>query len=321
VNLSSSEVLQTAEKTGFKADMVEKVLHLLNLLDALNSHPFLKGKLVLKGGTALNLFMLDLPRLSVDIDLNYIGALNREKMLTERPKIDQAMHAVFSREGFSTRRVPDEHADGKWRLNYQGFTGQSGNIEVDINFMFRLPLWDFKTLTSRRLGDFHSRGFPVLDIHELAAGKLAALLARGQARDLFDCHRILRRCDLKSQRLRIAFVTYGGMNRRDWRTVSIDDVGLDTSQLTRSLIPTLHVREAEGQLSQVEYGARLARECREGLSAVLPFTDSELEFLDLLLDRGEIDPTLLTTDPSLQQRIQSQPLLKWKAQNVKNPRN
>ena len=54
MKLSSSEVLQVAEVTGFKAEMVEKVLHLLNLLNALNSHPFLKGKWVLKGGTALN---------------------------------------------------------------------------------------------------------------------------------------------------------------------------------------------------------------------------------------------------------------------------
>jgi predicted nucleotidyltransferase component of viral defense system len=75
VKFSSSEVLQAAEATGFKAEMVEKALHLLNLLNALNSHPFLKGKWVLKGGTALNMFLFNLPRLSVDIDLNYIVAL------------------------------------------------------------------------------------------------------------------------------------------------------------------------------------------------------------------------------------------------------
>jgi len=106
VKFSPSEVLPAAEATGFKADMVEKVLHLLNLLNTLNSHPFLKGKWVLKDGTALNMFKLDLPRLSVDIDLNYIGALDREEMLAERPKIEQAAQAVFSREGFTTKRVP-----------------------------------------------------------------------------------------------------------------------------------------------------------------------------------------------------------------------
>ncbi len=101
MKFSSSEILTVAESTGFKIEMVEKVLHLLNLLNVLNSHPFLKGKWVLKGGTALNTFILDFPRLSVDIDLNYIGAVNREEMLVDRPRVEQAVQAVFSREGFN----------------------------------------------------------------------------------------------------------------------------------------------------------------------------------------------------------------------------
>ena len=178
MKFSSSEVLQTAGATGFRAEMVEKVLHLLNLLNTLNSHPFLKGKWVLKGGTALNIFLFNLPRLSVDIDLNYIGVLDREKMLAERPMIEQALHSVFSREGLNTKRVPDEHAGGKWQLSYQSFTGQSGNLEVDMNFMYRHPLWDFESVDSHQFGGFQSKGIPILDIHELVAGKLAALFSR-----------------------------------------------------------------------------------------------------------------------------------------------
>jgi len=317
VKFSSSEILPAAESTGFKAEMVEKVLHLLNLLNALNSHPFLKEKWVLKGGTALNMFVLDLLRLSVDIDLNYIGAPGREEMLRDRPKTEQAAQAVFSREGFTIKRVPDEHAGGKWRLSYQSFTGQSGNLEVDLNFMFRQPLWDIRAADSHPLGDFQAKSIPVLDLHELAAGKLAALLARGQARDLFDCHRILNMDDLERDRLRIAFVVYGGMNRKDWRTVSIEDVDFDAAELARQLIPTLHVRANKEQGSPAEYGAQLVEECRKALSVVLPFTDAEREFLDLLLEKGEIDSTILTADTALQQRIQSQPLLEWKALNVR----
>ena len=317
MKFSPSEVFPVVESTGFKAEMVEKVLHLLNLLKVLNSHPFLKGKWVLKGGTALNMFLLDLPRLSVDIDLNYIGALDREEMLAERPKIEQAAQAVFSREGFTTKRVPDEHSGGKWRLSYQSFTGQSGNLEVDLNFMFRQPLWDIQPADSHRLWDFQAKGIPILDLHELAAGKLAALLARGQARDLFDCRRIFNMDDLERDRLRIAFVVYGGMNRKDWRTVSIEDVDFDAAELTRLLIPTLHVRATKEHDSPSEYGARLVRECREGLSVVLPFSDAEREFLNLLLDHGEIDSTILTSDTTLQKRIQQQPLLEWKALNVR----
>ena len=317
MKFSPSEVLPIAESTGFKVEMIEKVLHLLNLLNVLNSHPFLKGKWVLKGGTALNMFMLDFPRLSVDIDINFIGTLDREEMLAERPKIEQAAQAVFSREGFTTKKVPDEHAGGKWRLSYQTFTGQSGNLEVDLNFMFRQPLWDIQSANSHRLGDFQAKGIPVLDLHELAAGKLVALLARGQARDLFDCRRLFNMDDLERERLRIAFVVYGGMNRKDWRIVSIQDVEFDATELTRLLIPTLHVRPTMEQSSPAEYGARLVKKCREGLSAVLPFNDAEYKFLDLLLDKGKIDSTILTADVNLQNRIQQQPLLEWKALNVR----
>jgi len=76
MKLIESDILPIAEKTGFRIEMIEKVLLLINLLNTLNSHPFLKGKWVLKGGTALNLFLLNLPRLSVDIDINYIGVLD-----------------------------------------------------------------------------------------------------------------------------------------------------------------------------------------------------------------------------------------------------
>ncbi len=83
--ISASEILDAAETTGFKAEMIEKVIHLLNLLNTFNIHPYLKGKWVLKGGTALNMFIQQLPRLSVDIDLNYIGAVSLEEMNEQKP--------------------------------------------------------------------------------------------------------------------------------------------------------------------------------------------------------------------------------------------
>jgi predicted nucleotidyltransferase component of viral defense system len=318
MKISPEKLAAEAEATGFRPDVLEKVAHLLGLLNALRSHPFLKEKLVLKGGTALNLFIFDVPRLSVDIDLNYVGAEDRDGMLAERPKVEQAVQAVFAREGFTVRRMPEEHAGGKWALRYENAPGRSGNLEVDINFMFRVPLWPVTTRDSHPIGTWRATGISVLDHHELAAGKLAALLARRQARDLFDSHRILRMDDLDPHRLRIGFVVYGAMNRKDWRTVSSEDVDFDAMDLARQLVPTLRVNAAEVQAESTEYGARLVWECREGLSAVLPFTDSERAFLDLLLDRGVNDPALLTADTYLQQRIRSQPLLEWKALNVRH---
>lgn len=317
MKISLEKLTTQAEATGFRPDVLEKVAHLLGLLDALNSHPFLKGKLALKGGTALNLFVFDVPRLSVDIDLNYVGAEDRENMLAERPKVEQAVMAVFSREGFTVRRMPEEHAGGKWSLRYQSAAGQGGNLEVDLNFMFRVPLWPITISDSYPLGAWRATRIPIIDFHELAAGKLAALLARRQARDLFDSHGILRMENLDQNRLRTAFVVYGAMNRKDWRTVSAKDVNFDTTELMRQLIPTLRAHTSEARESAEEFGTRLSEECRRALSVVLPFSEAEKAFLDLLLDHGEIDSTILTTDTTLQQRIQRQPLLEWKAINVR----
>lgn len=320
MRISSERLSAAAEATGFRPEVLEKAAHLLGLLEAVQSHPFLKGKLALKGGTALNLFVFDAPRLSVDIDLNYVGAKEREAMLAERPKIEQAVLAVFAREGFTVRRMPEEHAGGKWSLRYGGISGQAGNLEVDINFMFRVPLWPVVSCDSHPVGPWQATGIPVMDCHELAAGKLAALLSRRQVRDLYDCHRILRMEDLNPERLRIGFVVYGGMNRKDWRTVSVDDVAFSANDVTRQLMPTLRVKASETLRKSVDYGARLVEECRRGLSAVLPLTGAEMEFLDLLLEKGKINSAILTADTALQERIKAQPLLGWKALNVRKHR-
>ncbi len=317
MRISPEKLAAEAEATGFRADMLEKAVRLLALLEAMRSHPFLKGKLVLKGGTALNLFVFDVPRLSVDIDLNYVGTRQRDAMLEERPRIEKAVQDVFRREDFAVRRMPEEHAGGKWSLRYQSASGPSGNLDVDINFMYRVPLWPVATMDSRSLGSWKVTDIPVMDVHELAAGKLSALVARRSARDLFDSRLIFSMEDLDRDRLRIAFVVYGAMDRKDWRRISVADVDLDVAEFAGQLVPALHASAIQGPVEATTYGEMLVRECRQGISTVLPFTDAEGAFLDLLLEKGEIDASILTDDRSLQIRIQSQPLLEWKALNVR----
>jgi hypothetical protein len=139
VNLTLEELHRQAAATGFHPETFEKAVRLLGLLEGLRSHPFLNTRIALKGGTALNLFVFNLPRLSVDIDLNYIGSTDRDAMLSDRPKIEQAVQAVCQREGLHVSRVPEEHAGGKWRLTYTAASGQPGNLELDVNFLLRTP--------------------------------------------------------------------------------------------------------------------------------------------------------------------------------------
>ena len=310
-----SEIKPIAEKTGFNLQVVEKVVHLLNLLNMINSHPVLKGKLVLKGGTALNLFIFDMPRLSVDIDLNYIGALDLKEMTMDRPRIDQALAAVFQREGFIVKRVPSEHAGGKWILNYRSCMGESGNLEVDLNYMFRQPLWDVATMNSHCLGNFQAKDIPVFPVCELFAGKLAALFSRHQTRDLFDAHQLLNYDNkINLEDLRLAFVVYGAMNRKDWRTISLEDISFDLVELKQQLFPVVPLEKRDG----IErFGQNLVKECQQKLFCVFPLLPHEIKFLELIREKGEIEPSLLTSDKNLQERIKRHPMLLWKAMNAR----
>lgn len=315
MKVSREKLISESQATGFRPEVLEKVIHLLNLLDGFNRHPFLKNRLVLKGGTALNLFMFDVPRLSVDIDLNYVGAVDRDTMMSERPNIEEAIQAVCSREGMVITRVPSDHAGGKWRLRYDSGLSEGGNLAVDLNFMFRVPLWPVTTLDAH-IGSSSAVGIPVLDVHELAAGKFAALLSRRASRDLFDAHQLLTRSDLDHTKLRLGFVLYGAMNRRDWRTVAVDDVGYDPRELKNELIPVVRAGQLANRKAG-EWAEAIITECRDRLSAVLPLSVNEIAFLDEILDHGIIQPELLTTDVVLIERIKAHPLLLWKAQNVR----
>lgn len=318
--LSEFDLQREAASTGFRSEVLEKVIRLFELLEGLRSHPFLKGRVALKGGTALNLFVFDVPRLSVDIDLNYIGAVDRETMLAERPRIEKAIEAVCGRLGIQVKRVPDEHAGGKWRLSYTRATGQPGGLEVDVNFLMRSPLWPPVPTDSRLVGSFGVTAVPMLDLHELAAGKLAALFGRTASRDLFDVRELLGSADLDRRRLRLGFVVYGGINRRDWRTVSQDEVDVNPTDIDRQLVPLLRGPIAPPRDEIAKWTEQLVAECRDLLSAVLPLTATEIEFLDRLNDRGEIAPDLLTSDGALQSTIASHPGLRWKALNVRRHR-
>lgn len=320
MRISRERLEAEAETTGFHAEILEKVFQLLNLLERVQEHPFLKGRVALKGGTALNLFLLKLPRLSVDIDMNYIGAIERDAMLGERPQFETALEAVCGREGMTVLRQPSGHAGGKWQLQYTSSITGSANLEVDLNYMYRVPLWPTTTSDSQPLGSFRARGIPILDIHEIAAGKLAALLSRRAVRDLFDTHQLLASTDLDPQKLRLAFVLYGAMNRKDWRTVTADDVTTTHREMESQLLPLLRGGLKPDRRTLSEWTDDLVARCHRALGQVLPLTANEMEFLDRLLDCGQIVPSLLTNDQHMAQRINRHPLLRWKALNVRRYR-
>jgi predicted nucleotidyltransferase component of viral defense system len=315
MSLNRDALIAGAASLGFRSETLEKVLRLLELLDGLARDPWVGSRVALKGGTALNLFVFDVPRLSVDIDLNYIGSHQRAVMEAERPRLEMEIARMARAAGMTLSRIPDDHAGGKWRLRYASVLGQSGSVEIDLNFMHRVPLWPVVTRDSRMVAGVLARAIPVVDVHEIAGGKLSALLSRRASRDLFDAHALLGRTDLDDGCLRIAFVAMGAMNRIDWRMVCPESLSYDAREIGERLVPVLRTPHLSRDARA--WAHELLSECRERLVRVLPLRSEEREFLDRLLDHGELRPELLTADESLAERLRIHPALLWKSRNVR----
>lgn len=317
MRFSLEEIETVVSSTGFQSDRIEKGFYLLALLRSFNEDPFLRKRLALKGGTALNLFIFNLPRLSVDLDFNYIGSIDKEIMLAEGPKIEEAVLAAAQREGLRlVKPVKKYHAGWRVLFRYPSALAPSGNLKVDVNFMYRIPLWPIKRMSSRKLGSYQLKKIPVVSLHELAAGKLSALFSRQASRDLFDTHYLLAQGNLDRKMMRLAFVLHGAMSPKDWLTVSSKDVGFNPKELKDSLLSLLPNRN-DSSRKNLSWADKMVKDCQKALKIVLPLTKKEKEFLRLVQEHGEIHSSLLTEDARMKKVIENHPLLQWRILNVK----
>jgi hypothetical protein len=110
------------------------------------------------------------------------------------------------------------------------------------------------------------------------------------------------------------------MNPKDWRTIDIEDVSFDATELRNQLVPMLSGDAMAGLGTPDSWAAELIAGCKAGLAKVWPFAGPEREFLDRLLDEGDLRPKLITDDDELAERIAKHPGLLWKAHNVREHR-
>jgi predicted nucleotidyltransferase component of viral defense system len=99
-NYNKSYLGRKAKKLGFIRDTLEKVLRLADILEYFNTNPLLRESLALKGGTAINLTIINLSRLSVDIDLDYMKTNSRDEMLKNREKINTVIDRFMDSQGY-----------------------------------------------------------------------------------------------------------------------------------------------------------------------------------------------------------------------------
>lgn len=140
----------------------------------------------LKGGTAINLFIRSMPRLSVDIDLTYVPINDRETALNE---ISEGLGRIRtdlekSIPGITATAVSREGEDAKINCQLKG-----AQIKIEVNTTTRGTIYDQEFLrVNKKVEESYGRfaAINVVSMAELFGGKICAALDRQHPRDLFD---------------------------------------------------------------------------------------------------------------------------------------
>jgi predicted nucleotidyltransferase component of viral defense system len=163
----------------------------------------------LKGGTAINFFVRDLPRLSVDIDLTYLPVNERDFALND------IRNALIRISGEIQKRIPGTKVTlrkihGANVLRGMVVERDGVTVKIEPNLVIRGSVYppEVRPLSRKAQEVFElSLQSRLLSTEELYAGKICAALDRQHPRDLFDVHWLLRHEGI-SLRTRKAFLVY-----------------------------------------------------------------------------------------------------------------
>lgn len=296
----------------FEPRTVDKVDRLLALLEEMERHPALKGKLALHGGTAINLFMLNVPRLSVDIDVSYVGAIPREAMLADRPKVEAGIEAVALAQGYIVEPSKGGHAGKTFLLRYRGDWGVD-HVKVDCIYMNRSPILPLVMSDSHLSPGVMVRTFAPA---ELAGGKVKAFFDRVKVRDLYDVTNLARVCDSLSaddrkdaHKMLLYYASLSACfpNPFRGRTRRFSD---RADELKDQLYPMLRSSTEKPTLEALmEAAERFIAEWIE------PWTDDEREYLERF-SNADYRPELLFSDETMAHAAAVNPEALWKLENL-----
>lgn len=170
----------------------------------------------LKGGTAINLFLRNMPRLSVDIDLTYLPIEPREQFLKNITiALDTLAENVRQMEN-AEYQVDEVFTKESRQLSKLIVSNNAARIIIEPNLVLRGSVFESEThdLCQAAQNDF-LRYFSIktLSFADLYGGKICAALARQHPRDLFDV-KVLLENESITEKVRQAFIVYIASNSR-----------------------------------------------------------------------------------------------------------
>lgn len=255
----------------------------------------------LKGGTAINLFIRDLPRLSVDIDLVYLPMDDRETALTHiTDALNRIADSIVEKiNGVKIQKSFESRVDALRLIVKQG----DAQIKIELSPVLRGTVFPEKSreVTEKVEEQFGYVEMPVVSLADLYAGKLCAALDRQHPRDLFDVKFLLENEGL-SQDLRKTFLVY---------LISHNRTMAELLRPTRKELQATYDNEFI-RMAQIDVPLEELEAVRETMISELnkSLTDEEKRFL-LSFKALKPDWTLLGLS-----NIENLPAVRWKMHNL-----
>ena len=310
MNYSKQYINEIAQKSGFLANNTEKVIRLLDVLKFINEElNRISHQLILKGGTAINLIYTNLTRLSVDIDLDYVGSLEKEQTLKDRERILESLDNYMLKEGYSVSSKSRGSAILVSRTYaYINAYGNRDNIKVEINFIDRIHILP---IVNRKINYFDKEVMINAPLEEeLFAMKICALIDRSKPRDLYDTFRLkndfLNLEKDKLRKLTVFYLSLDGifeLNENSFK--GIEAVSQDS--IKKELLPVLKKNE-KFNLEAIK------QEVINFLQDLLVLTSDETKYLENF-SKGTFNPSLLF-DVRSAERAAKHPMAKWRINNI-----
>ena len=249
IEYNRAELGKEAKKYGFVRDTFEKVLRLKEILKFFNSQEYLSEHLILKGGTAINTVIFNLPRLSVDIDMDFIPNGTRDEMVAAREQIASIIKEYMGAEGYQLSPASRfSFSLDAFLYQYQNSAGNRDNIKIELNYSLRTHL--FKPVKLPLLTDVFDDNFLIHTVApmEIFAAKTNALISRAAARDLYDFNNMIRFGlfdESENNLFRKSIIFYNTISQetvnKSFDTSAIDS--LTFPKIKRDLFPVLRNKE------------------------------------------------------------------------------
>ena len=263
-----------------------------------------REEFAIKGGTAINLFVRDMPRLSVDIDLTYIPIQDRNSSLkgitTGLQEVAERLSSFIPKQ--QIKKIP---GPVKGTVTTLVIETPQASVTVEVNHVLRgtvfpCKIWDLCTAAREQFkADVQNK---ILALADLFGGKICAALDRQHPRDLFDIKLLLENEGISTE-TRQAFVVYLASHSRPMHEL-LNPTLLDVRTIFESEFQGMS-RISVTYEEIVKTRADLIEKVKNGL------TESERRFL-LSVKEGSPKWELLPISG-----IDRLPGVQWKIQNIK----